>query len=118
MALRLEARRQHADVSAQRFEQILADRLVQDRIREALEELPEEFRLAVILCDLYDFSYKEIADILDCPVGTVMSRLYRGRRLLQESLFQYAAEQGYIQAPGEADAPASLDDYRKQKKVR
>jgi len=116
--LRLEARRQHADVSAQRFEQILADRLVQDRIREALEELPEEFRLAVILCDLYDFSYKEIADILDCPVGTVMSRLYRGRRLLQESLFQYAAEQGYIQAPGEADAPASLDDYRKQKKVR
>ena len=119
--LQVETRRLgtfEADVSTQRFEQLLADRLVQDRIKAALEELPEEFRLAVVLCDLYDFSYKEIADILDCPVGTVMSRLYRGRRLLQEGLFQYAVEQGYLRAPGETDAPTDLEAYRQQKKAR
>ena len=119
--VQMETRRQQtfeADISTRRFEQLLADRLVQDRIRAALEDLPEEFRLAVVLCDLYDFSYKEIADVLDCPVGTVMSRLYRGRRLLQESLYLYASEQGYIQAPGGADAPVELEAYRQQKKVR
>ncbi len=117
--LQTETRRQHsfeADLSTRRFEQLLADRLVQDRIREALEELPEEFRLAVVLCDLYDFSYKEIADILDCPVGTVMSRLYRGRRLLQERLFSYAVDQGYLSMPDGAEAPSDLDAYREQKK--
>jgi RNA polymerase sigma-70 factor (ECF subfamily) len=52
----------------------------------------------VILADLQEFSYKEIAEILDCPVGTVMSRLYRGRKLLQKQLLGYAIEQGVIHA--------------------
>lgn len=56
------------------------------RVRLALDDLPPEFRLAVLLADVEGFSYKEIADIVGCPVGTVMSRLYRGRRLLQTTL--------------------------------
>ena len=74
----------------------LASRLLSDDVIRALEALPPEFRLAVLLCDVEEFSYKEIAEIMDCPVGTVMSRLFRGRRLLQRSLHDYAVEQGII----------------------
>jgi len=52
--------------------------------------------MAVVLCDLEEFSYKEIADIMDCPVGTVMSRLHRGRRLLQKQLRDYAIKEGIV----------------------
>jgi RNA polymerase sigma-70 factor (ECF subfamily) len=58
--------------------------------------VPPDFRLAVVLADLEDFSYKEIAEIMDCPAGTVMSRLYRGRKILQGLLYDYAIEQGII----------------------
>ena len=54
--------------------------------------MPAEFRLPFILADLEDLSYKEIADVMECPAGTVMSRLYRGRRLLQKRLHDYAVE--------------------------
>ena len=74
----------------------LASRLLSDDVVRALEALPSDFRLAVLLCDVEEFSYKEIADIMDCPVGTVMSRLFRGRRLLQRALHDYAVEQGII----------------------
>jgi RNA polymerase sigma-70 factor (ECF subfamily) len=74
----------------------LASRLLSDDVVRALEMLPAEFRLAVLLCDVEEFSYKEIAEIMDCPVGTVMSRLFRGRRLLQRALHDYAVEQGII----------------------
>jgi RNA polymerase sigma-70 factor (ECF subfamily) len=60
--------------------------------------VPYDYRMAVVLCDLEEFSYKEIADIMDCPVGTVMSRLHRGRRLLQKSLRDYAIMQGILKA--------------------
>src|SRR5512138_1139230 len=60
--------------------------LIEAEISHALEQLPDEFRLAVLLSDVEELSYKEIADIMGCPVGTVMSRLYRGRRLLQKKL--------------------------------
>jgi len=59
-------------------------------VRHALEELPEPFRLAVLLSDVEGFSYKEIADVLDVPLGTVMSRLFRGRRMLRSRLEEYA----------------------------
>ena len=55
-------------------------------------ELPPEFRLPVILADLEDLSYREIAEIMECPAGTVMSRLFRGRRMLQKQLSDYAAD--------------------------
>ena len=64
-------------------------------IKRALQEIPEEFRIAVYLADVEGFSYKEIADIVDVPAGTVMSRLHRGRKLLREKLTDYAKELGY-----------------------
>lgn len=94
----------------------LLDRIAAAEIRDAMEDLPEEFRLAVILCDVHDFSYKEIAEIIGCPVGTVMSRLHRGRRLLQRRLYDYAVEQGYIRPAAKPDAgPTDLAAYRKRK---
>jgi RNA polymerase sigma-70 factor (ECF subfamily) len=87
----------------------LASRLLSDDVVRALESLPADFRLAVLLSDVEEFSYKEIADIMECPVGTVMSRLYRGRRLLQRALHDYAVAQGIIQ-------PAiSLAEYKKSR---
>ena len=80
-------------VSATPEDTMLAN-LLSDDVRGALERIPEDFRNAVVMCDLEDFSYKEIADILECPVGTVMSRLHRGRRLLQVELRTYAALHG------------------------
>lgn len=70
--------------------------LMSDAIAQALTSLPEEFRLAVLLSDVEEFSYREIADIMDCPVGTVMSRLHRGRRLLQSALRDHAIRSGII----------------------
>ncbi len=65
-------------------------------VQNALEALPQEFRMVVVLADLNDFSYKEIAHILDCPVGTVMSRLFRGRKMMRESLVELAYSRGII----------------------
>jgi RNA polymerase sigma-70 factor (ECF subfamily) len=70
--------------------------LLSDDVKRALEAVPYDYRMAVVLCDLEEFSYKEIADIMDCPVGTVMSRLHRGRRLLQKSLREYAIKEGIV----------------------
>ena len=65
-------------------------------IKNALAEIPEEFRMAVYLADVEGFSYKEIADIVGVPAGTVMSRLHRGRKQLREKLTDYARERGYV----------------------
>src|SRR6478735_12226353 len=70
--------------------------LLSDDVKQALETIPYDYRMAVVLCDLEEFSYKGIADIMDCPVGTVMSRLHRGRRLLQKTLRDYAVQQGIV----------------------
>jgi RNA polymerase sigma-70 factor (ECF subfamily) len=77
-----------------------------DEVKAALESLPEQFRMAVILCDIEEFSYKEIADILDIPIGTVMSRIHRGRKLLQKRLWDYAAERGLVPEAAPDGAPA------------
>lgn len=68
-------------------------------IKKALQEIPEEFRIAVYLADVEGFSYKEIAEIVEVPAGTVMSRLHRGRKLLREKLADYAKELGYSTEP-------------------
>jgi RNA polymerase sigma-70 factor (ECF subfamily) len=83
--------------------------LVSDDVKRALDGVPYDYRLAVVLCDLEEFTYKEIADIMDCPVGTVMSRLHRGRRLLQKSLREYAIEQGIVKAADVIPFPAKKE---------
>jgi RNA polymerase sigma-70 factor (ECF subfamily) len=70
--------------------------IVDDKVKQAIQDLPEEFRIPVVLSDVEGLSYAEIAEILDLPVGTVKSRLFRGRRRLQQRLYQYAVEMGYI----------------------
>jgi RNA polymerase sigma-70 factor (ECF subfamily) len=71
------------------------DHLPDSDVKEALQSIPEDFRLAVYLADVEGFSYQEIADIMKTPVGTVMSRLHRGRRLLRERLADYARQRGF-----------------------
>ncbi|MDQ7064118.1 MAG: sigma-70 family RNA polymerase sigma factor [candidate division KSB1 bacterium] len=72
------------------------EELFDDKIKDALDRLAEDFRIVVILCDIHGFSYKEIAEIVDVPIGTVMSRLSRGRKQLQKFLEEYAIQEGYI----------------------
>lgn len=71
-----------------------------DQISQALDQVPEGYRAVVLLCDVQGFSYKEIADILKCPIGTVMSRLHRGRRILKSLLSDYANRNGYLRPTG------------------
>jgi RNA polymerase sigma-70 factor (ECF subfamily) len=101
-------------------EQYLFDRLLSDDVLRAIDGLPIDFRLVVILADLQEFSYKEIAEILDCPVGTVMSRLFRGRKLLQKTLREYALGQGVFNSVGaesQKPEPTDLNEYRSRKKT-
>ncbi|MBM3718729.1 MAG: sigma-70 family RNA polymerase sigma factor [Actinobacteria bacterium] len=67
-----------------------------DEIKRALEELPEAFRLPVLLSDVEGFSYKEIAEMTDVPIGTVMSRLHRGRKAMQKLLYEFARQKGLV----------------------
>jgi len=76
-------------------QELLKDVLDED-VQRAVEELPDDYRMAVILADLEGFSYKEISEILEVPLGTVMSRLYRGRKLLEAEMLRYAREHGYL----------------------
>jgi RNA polymerase sigma-70 factor (ECF subfamily) len=69
--------------------------LIDDDISKALDEIPEDFRTVVLLCDVEDFTYEEIANMLDVPIGTIRSRLHRGRNLLKAQLMDYASKRGY-----------------------
>ena len=79
-------------------EESLMEMLPDTEVKQALEDLPDNFRLPVILADVEGFQYKEIADILDIPIGTVMSRLHRGRKAMQKSLYEYARTRGMVSA--------------------
>jgi RNA polymerase sigma-70 factor (ECF subfamily) len=74
------------------------DAMTDDEVKQAVESLPEAFRMAVLLADVEGFSYKEIAEIMDVPIGTVMSRLHRGRRALQKALHEYGMVRGLVAA--------------------
>lgn len=71
------------------------DKFLDDDIKNALEALPDDFRMVILLSIVEGFSYKEISKIINCPVGTVMSRIYRGRKMLKEKLAGYAKKYGY-----------------------
>lgn len=79
------------------------ENLLPDEIVEAIEDLPEEYRSCIILADIEDFSYKEIAEILDIPIGTVMSRLHRARNILKNKLVDYARDRGVISGSTEEE---------------
>ena len=81
-----------AAMAGRSAEDELLERFTDAEVKEAIESLPENFRLAVLLADVEGFAYKEIADILDIPIGTVMSRLHRGRKALQKRLYEFAVE--------------------------
>jgi RNA polymerase sigma-70 factor, ECF subfamily len=98
-----------------RFETALASRSAEDRlleritdqeVKDALATLPDTFRLPVYLADVEELSYKEIAEILDVPIGTVMSRLHRGRKALHKQLYTYATEHGLVESTDQEPEPA------------
>lgn len=95
----------HAGRSA---EDELMDFFTDAEVKQAIEDLPEGFRMAVLLADVEGFSYKEIAEMLDIPIGTVMSRLHRGRKALQKQLYEYAHERGLAGRSGAADEPVGV----------
>jgi RNA polymerase sigma-70 factor (ECF subfamily) len=80
----------------QSAEEQLLEFFTDDEVKNAIEELPEMFRLPVLLSDVDGFSYKEIAEMLDVPIGTVMSRLHRGRKMMQKLLYTYAKDRGLV----------------------
>ncbi len=94
-------------IAAQRTpEAEILDAIPEAVVKEALEALPEQFRLAVLLADVEGFSYKEISEITEVPVGTVMSRLHRGRKQLQSALYELARDRGLVPEPAVVDGEA------------
>jgi len=79
------------------MEQIIYREMLDDEVTRALNRLPEDFRTVVLLCDIEGFTYEEIANMLDVPIGTIRSRLHRGRNLLRSSLTNYASRRGYYE---------------------
>lgn len=112
-------------------EQDLLAPLLEAEVRQALDDLPEHFRMVIVLSDIEGLAYKEIADVMDCPVGTVMSRLHRARKLLQGSLRAQAVALGIVAndadddadhathrraAAGDSNEPLDLAAYRARKR--
>lgn len=98
-------------------EGLLTRESLSDEVSQALDQVPVDFRTTVLLADVHDFSYKEIASMTDTPLGTVMSRLYRGRRILQEKLYDYAVQEGILHplSDGKDGQPANLESYRQRR---
>ncbi|MGB8859589.1 MAG: sigma-70 family RNA polymerase sigma factor [Ilumatobacteraceae bacterium] len=91
------------DVASRSAEDTLFELFTDDEVKRALEALPDSFRMPVLLADVEGFSYKEIAEMLDIPMGTVMSRLHRGRKAMQKALLGFATDRGLLVRTAEPD---------------
>lgn len=103
-----------------RPEEYFFEKMFSDEVIRALSELTSDFKMVVLLADVNGFSYKQISDILGIPVGTVMSRLHRGRRALRDKLHAFALAEGYIRQDSEeseSEPPADLEAYRRRKRA-
>jgi len=85
-----------SDVKYKHWEEDAFSQLLDDEVSIAINKLPEDFRTVIILNDIEGFTYEEIADFVDCPVGTVRSRLHRARKMLYSQLYEYAKNRGYV----------------------
>ncbi|MCX6500059.1 MAG: sigma-70 family RNA polymerase sigma factor [Arthrobacter sp.] len=104
----------HTSTGLRSAEAEALDHLPDSDVKRALQSIPEEFRLAVYFADVEGFAYKEISDIMNTPIGTVMSRLHRGRRMLRDMLADYAAERGF-RAAGDPAAAAERNNQENRK---
>lgn len=91
-------------------------RIITAEIQEALDSLPEDYRMMIVLADVEELSYKEIATIVGCPIGTVMSRLHRARKKMQRRLLDQAVQLGIVEETATAE-PVSLEDFRRRKEA-
>jgi RNA polymerase sigma-70 factor (ECF subfamily) len=102
--LYLYRRISNVDQASRSAEDTMFDLFTDDEVKAALESLPDNFRMPVLLADVEEFSYKEIAEMLDIPIGTVMSRLHRGRKAMQKALADFATERGLlVRTPAESE---------------
>jgi RNA polymerase sigma-70 factor (ECF subfamily) len=85
----------HSSLDSNDMQEKMFGELLDDEVARALESLPEDFKEVVQLCDIEGFTYEEIANMVDCPIGTVRSRLHRGRKILRDKLMEYAIQHGY-----------------------
>ncbi|MDP2293331.1 MAG: sigma-70 family RNA polymerase sigma factor [Actinomycetota bacterium] len=95
------------DVASRSAEDTLFELFPDDEVKAALESLPESFRLPVLLADVEGFAYKEIAEMLDIPIGTVMSRLHRGRKAMHKALIDFATDRGLLERAPETEPSAT-----------
>ncbi|MBC8043446.1 MAG: sigma-70 family RNA polymerase sigma factor [Rhizobacter sp.] len=97
----------HSSLDSNDMQEQIFGSLLDDEVSRSLDTLPEDFREVVQLCDIEGFTYEEIANMVDCPIGTVRSRLHRGRKILRDKLVEYAQQHGYrsdIEASRQGDA--------------